>query len=170
MLTRSFFSGLHPVRPELWRKAKPLDASLGTHPPSVQCWRGECRYGSVNEASSQLVAFLWYRLWPEARRELRFRVSAETNDLADWPATLVCPPIPLRMHWDARNFIDQTTTKLLNPSLSEAYLLGLQDGQSMGAAGERLQLSLPSIAAVSRLEQYVTMLEKDTADGVRVAV
>lgn len=126
-------------------------------------WLGQENFDS-------LVTFLWHQLWPDARRGLRFRVSADANDLAEWPATVVCTPFSLRVRWDARHFVDQTIINLPNPTPSEAYLIGLKEGKSLANARERLEISLPSITMLSRLEQYVAMVERDTADSIRMAV
>jgi hypothetical protein len=117
-----------------------------------------------------IIAHLWFQLWPEARRELRFRVSEAPKDLDDWPATIVNTLPSLRVHWGGQLLLDQTARTLDSPTRAEAYLMGLSEGQSLGAARERLGIPLSSPVGLKRLELYVTMLEKGTTDGTRVAV
>lgn len=129
----------------------------------VPIWLGQHGFEEV-------VSFLWRNLWPEARRDLRFRISAEPNDLTDFPATLVCTPKALRGNWNQQQFVDQTAALPQNPSMSEAYLLALPAGRPLADIRERLQFSPAAITGLKRLEQYITMLQTDTADSLRTAV
>jgi hypothetical protein len=129
----------------------------------VPVWLGQ-------EGFEETVSFLWRNLWSAARRNLRFRVSAELNDLIDWPASLVCTPKGLRANWNEQHFVDQTATALHDPSMCEAYLLALPAGRELADARARLQFSPASITGLKRLEQYIKMGQTDTADSIRAAV
>jgi len=129
----------------------------------VPIWLGQ-------QGFEDLVIFLWRNLWPEARRELRFRVSAEPNDLIDFPATLVCTPKALRANWAEQNFVDQNATELQNPSMCEAYLMAKPEGEQLAGLRVRLNFSPRSIPGLKRLERFARMLEADTADSIRAAV
>jgi hypothetical protein len=130
---------------------------------SVPIWSGQ-------QGFEDIIAYLWWNLWPEARRELRFRICAEPNDLKELPATLICTPIALRGNWKEQQFIDPTASALQDPSLCESYLLGLPGGRQFGDLRESLGFSPPQIAGLKRLEQYVRMRGEGTADSIRVAV
>ncbi len=97
----------------------------------VPIWLGQ-------DGFEDIVRFLWKRLWPEARREFRFRISAEPNDLLDLPATLVCTPIEQRTNWKLQQFVDPNLLELPDRSLSESYLLGLPDGDALKSLRDRL--------------------------------
>lgn len=120
---------------------------------SVPIWSGQ-------QGFEDIIAYLWWNLWPEARRELRFRICAEPNDLKELPATLICTPIALRGNWKEQQFIDPTESALQDPSLCESYLLGLPGGRQFGDLRESLGFSPPHIAGLKRLEQYVRMRGK----------
>jgi hypothetical protein len=129
----------------------------------VPIWLGQ-------QGFEEVVEFLWWNLWPEARRELKFRISAEPNDLKDFPATLICIPVELRGNWKEEQFVTQTMSTLEHPSLCESYLLGLPDGRQFGELRDRLGFSPPQITGLKRLEQYSRMVKEDTVDSVRAAV
>jgi hypothetical protein len=129
----------------------------------VPVWVGQ-------EGFDDIVCFLWQRLWPEARRTLRFRVSAEPNDLADFPATLVWTPKALRPNWNDQHFVNQAINTLDSPSISEAYLMSMVVGDGLANLLGRLQVPPKTIPELRRLEQYVTMSEGETADSIRVAI
>lgn len=129
----------------------------------VPIWSGQ-------QGFEDIVEFLWRNLWPEARRELRFRICAEPNDLKDLPATFICTPVALRSNWKDKQFVDPTASVLQNPSLCESYLLGLPGGREFGELRDRLSFSPPQIAGLKRLEQYVRMREEGTVDSIRTAV
>jgi hypothetical protein len=129
----------------------------------VPIWSGQLGFEDI-------VKFLWWNLWPEARREFRFRICADPNDLRDLPSTFICTPTALRSNWKEQQFVDPTATVLQNPSLPESYLLGLPGGREFGELRDRLGFSPPQIAGLNRLEQYVRMLEEGSADSIRTAV
>ena len=129
----------------------------------VPIWLGQDDFEDV-------VRFLWQKLWPEARREFKFRISAEPNDLLDLPATLVCTPVELRTNWKIQQFVDLNLGELPDRSLSESYLLGLPDGDALKILRRRLGLFPAQLAGLKRLEQYVYMMAQDTSDSIRTAV
>jgi hypothetical protein len=129
----------------------------------VPIWLGQDNFEDV-------VRFLWQKLWPEARQEFRFRISAEPNDLIDSPATLVCTPVELRTNWKPQQLVDVKLEELPDRSLSEAYLLGLADGDALKSLRMRLGFFPSQLSGLKRLEQYVRMLDQDTSDSIRSAV
>lgn len=129
----------------------------------VPIWLGQ-------QGFEEIVEFLWWNLWPEARRELKFRISAEPNDLKDFPATFICIPVELRGNWKEEQLVKQTMATLEKPSLCESYLLGLPDGRQFRELRDRLGFSPPQIIGLKRLEQYARMLKEDTVDSIRAAV
>ncbi len=118
----------------------------------------------------EIIKYLWQRLWPEARRDFRFRISAEPNDLLDLPATFVCTPTDLRSGWKPQQFVDLNLLLLPDPSLSESYLLGLPEGDAFGNLRGRLGVFPAQLVGLKRLEQYAQMLAENTADSIRAAV
>jgi hypothetical protein len=67
----------------------------------VPIWGGQ-------QGFEDIVVYLWWNLWPEARQELRFRICAEPNDLKELPATFICTPVALRGNWKEQQFVDPT--------------------------------------------------------------
>jgi hypothetical protein len=147
-------------------------ATMPTGYPSLvrMLLEGRVPVWSGQEGFEDLVDFLWLNLWPEARRELRYRISAEPNDLKDLPATFVCTPVALRSNWNDQQFVDPTASILQNPSLCESHLLGLPAGRRFGELRDRLSFAPPQISGLKRLEQYVRMREEGTVDSIRTAV
>jgi hypothetical protein len=131
---------------------------------------GQVPIWSGQQGFEDIVEFLWWNLWPEARRELRFRICAEPSDLKDLPATFIYTPVALRSNWRDQQFVDPTASVLPNPSLCESYLLGLPGGRDFAELRDRLSFSPPQIAGLKRLEQYVRMREEGTVDSIRAAV
>ena len=129
----------------------------------VPIWSGQDGFEGI-------AAYLWRNLWPDARRELRFRICAGPNDLKDLPATFICTPAALRSNWKDQDFVDPAVTLVQDPSLSESYLLGLPGGRAFGELRDRLNFSPPQIAGLKRLEQYARMRQEGTVDSIRAAV
>ena len=156
-----------------WKEGN--DANVSTIPPGYPSIICALLHGLVpvwvgQEGFEDIVCFLWQNLWPEARRNLRFRVSAEPNDLADFPATLVWTPKALRANWNDQHFVNQASTTVDSPSMSEEYLMSMAGGDGLGSLLGLLQVPPKTIPELRRLEQYVTMSEGETADRIRVAV
>ncbi|MGO9256338.1 MAG: hypothetical protein ACLQU1_08570 [Bryobacteraceae bacterium] len=118
----------------------------------------------------EVVALLWHYLWADARRNLRFRVSSEPRDLVDFPATIVWTPRALVGNWKEAVVVRPNGVALQNPSLAEAYLLGIEEGRQLAALRDRLQFQPPALAGLKRLEQYTMLVQADTADSIRGAV
>ncbi len=131
---------------------------------------GQVPIWSGQQGFDDIVEFLWWNLWLEARQELKFRICAEPNDLKDLPATFICTPLALRNNWRDQQLVDPTVSALQDPSLCESYLLGLPSGREFRELRDRLNFSPSQITGLKRLEQYVRMLEEGTADSVRAAV
>jgi hypothetical protein len=129
----------------------------------VPIWLGQDHFEDI-------VRFLWHKLWPEARRDFKFRISAEPNDILDLPATLVCTPAELRSNWKSQQFVDFDLKASPNTSLSESLLFGLPDGEGLRNLRKRLGVFPAQLAGLRRLEQYVNMLAQDTPDSIGTAV
>ena len=150
--------------------ANPMDMPPGYPSVARALLQGQVPVWVGQEGFESIVCFLWQRLWPKARRRLRFRVSAEPNDLADSPATLVWTPKALRGNWNDKHFVNQADAMLDNPSQSEAYLMSMVGGDALANLLNSLQMPPTSITGLKRLEQYVTMSEGETADSIRAAI
>ncbi|EMN5324594.1 TPA: effector-associated domain EAD1-containing protein [Enterobacter hormaechei] len=62
----------------------------------------------------ELVIALWYRLWPELRANLSFRLSFGPQDIVENPPPiLVCTPSTLEVRWTGRNIIGTSSSNQL---------------------------------------------------------
>jgi hypothetical protein len=125
-------------------------------------WLGQDRFQEV-------VCCLWFRLWPEARRSLAFRVAAEPSDLHDFPVDLVCTPAALQMNWGERFLVNQTALELPGMSPAERFLMGSPSGATIGETLQRLELAPRKLEALRRVEKYAELVGQDTADSIRAA-
>lgn len=118
----------------------------------------------------EVVCSLWYRLWPDARRALKFGARSDANQLVDFPVSIAQAPESLRLHWQQSHAVDQTATSLSNESLAEALLLGSDRALLLAEKLGRLDVPFPLLTALPRLEDYTRLIHLDTADGIRAAM
>jgi GTPase-associated protein 1, N-terminal domain type 1/Effector-associated domain 1 len=154
-------TGVPPVASDLVPAANAL-AAQGTDPV--------VRLGV--DAFEELVASLWWNLWPGMRRAFSFRLSFGPHDVFENPKpNLVCTPLALAARWRGYRIIDKSATETAN-SMTAAVLSGAEDSADLskfaaeiGSRSLKLR-ELPLLGHAYRLMKG----ESDTLDNTIAAV
>ncbi|UEM24360.1 effector-associated domain EAD1-containing protein (plasmid) [Skermanella mucosa] len=120
-----------------------------------------------------LVAALWFRLWPEARAGFSFRLSFGPNDLVEVPPpSLVCTPTVLASRWIGRRIINAVPCAPLSRAAS--ILLGspatdgvLDFGREIGARLDRFS-DLPLIERATALHESAALKFDEKVSALRL--
>ena len=115
-----------------------------------------------------LVAALWFRLWPETRATFSFRLSFGPQDLTvEAPPTLVCTPTALAARWSGCLVVAPPSAA--PPSGAASILLGLSGAEAALAFGREIGArldTLPGLPLLDRVWKVYTSAASGFADLV----
>lgn len=124
------------------------------------------------EGFLDIVCALWITLWPEARKNVTFRLSFAPQDAEHQRITLVATPEKLENRWSdfpkVRRMDQPKTT-----SLAEAFLLRLPEGEPLRQLATDLESFPAQISDLKKLEichRYLTKLEEASPDALRTLI
>ena len=116
------------------------------------------------EGFEEIIAGLWYGLWPFARKRLKFRLSFTPQDLEGQEFTIVATPSKMENRWTGfpvahRIDIDGPQSK------AEAFLMGRSEGTPLRVLLRDLQIEPSTIADLQKLQassDYLEAIENST--------
>ncbi|MQW88689.1 effector-associated domain EAD1-containing protein [Sinorhizobium saheli] len=99
-----------------------------------------------------LVAALWYRLWPELRVRFAFRLSFSPHDVVETPKpSLVCTPAALSSRWTGYRIVESSVS--VPPSGAAAILSGDAHAESILAFARDIGAELGHLNELPPLER-----------------
>jgi hypothetical protein len=117
-------------------------------------WRGQIGFDNA-------ISYLWNRLWPNARAELRFRLSFTPVDVETAALTIVATPSLSVTRWGSPyRVIDPSSAKIVKRSKAVAYLCADESAQILHDFIERTKASLNSIQDLNIIELCCNSFER----------
>ncbi len=170
--------GLIPQRPTRQLDLTPVDFSAGSSqsggairtPPAppglaklVHELLASSTVGTVGwvgeEGFAPAIGALWTNLWPEARRNFRFRLSFRPSDLGLEPPPVVLIPAAAEHWWHGWPLV--RSTDAYTPSRpAEAFLLGDPEGDSLRQLIREVEGRLGPLRDLDLLERAFVRLER----------
>lgn len=109
------------------------------------------------ENFNDAVCVIWSNLWPEARRQFRFRLSFAPQDVEGQSFTMLTTPSPLESRWYGYPTVRKTETlQVVTPAT--AFLLGRSDGFPLRQLMDSLGADALQLIDLPKLEQCVSYL------------
>ncbi len=115
------------------------------------------------EGFDELVVSLWGQLWPEIRKQFRFRLSFTPSDLfEDPPPAIVCTPASLALRWQNQKTFERYTDVEL--PLAAAMLCGDPAGEPVREFATSICADVTTFGELMLLEQaYRYFAQSSTA-------
>lgn len=117
------------------------------------------------------ISIIWTNLWSEARKNFQFRVSFGPKDIERTNEQIVYTPIGLKDKWRDYFTVGENDIFDLNYSDAVKYLVeGKKIALSITNLIDDLQVSLPSIRELIKIDLLNSFLERDNFDYLLNAI
>jgi hypothetical protein len=111
------------------------------------------------EGFTKVVSVLWSNLWPEARKNFRFRLSFGPQDIEGQEITLIATPGELENRWSGYPRVRQSDERIPDTK-AEAFLLGLSGAELIQDLISELEFALAKISDLRKVEKCCDILQR----------